>query len=241
VVGPTVGMTSSPRPRSPRVIRPTNRLSAVLTSGRALARPMMPRTRVARIIGTPKWLVQLQGLAQDHGSSVFNAGDENGWNTAHIAARNGHMDVLRFLATTHGCVGFTATTGRYGLTPAHLAARGGHLEVLQFLTEIQGNAVLTTADEDGWMPAHSAARGGHLDVLKFVFTKLGAEEVLTCRPSIEHIAAKYGQREVLHLLKDQAEQVEYEFDIGSARSSASTGSNSSTFYPSDLDFEDCEA
>ena len=234
-------MASSPRrtPRSLRVIRPTNRLSAVLTSGRALA--ITPHTRVASIIRTPKWLAQLQRLAQDQGSSVFIAGDENGWNTAHIAARNGHMDVLRFLATSHGCVGFTATTDRYGLTPAHLAARGGHLDVLQFLTEVKGNAVLTTADEDGWMPAHSAARGGHLDVLKFVFTKLGAEEVLTCRPSIEHIAAKYGQREVLHLLKDQAEQIEYEFDIGSARSSASTGSSSSTFYASDQNLEDCEA
>ena len=58
--------------------------------------------------------------------------DELGWCPAHMAARNGHCECLRFMAEEHDGMGLTARN-IHGGTPAHLAARGGHVAALWLL------------------------------------------------------------------------------------------------------------
>ena len=74
--------------------------------------------------------------------------------SAHGAAEEGHLDVLKFLHEM-GCPWHELAT--------EAAARGGHLDVLKFLHE-KGCPWNQRATE-------AAARGGHMDVLKFLLEK----------------------------------------------------------------------
>ena len=85
--------------------------------------------------------------------------------------------------------------------------------MLRFLVEERGSDVLEQEDADGWTAAHSAVRGGHVAVLRYIIEELGAAEVLRrppFRPTLERIAAKYNNREMLKFLVEQAALIEYE-------------------------------
>ena len=158
-------------------------------------------------------VTDLESLLQEQGQEFVCERDENGWLMSHFAARNGRVDVLRFIAENNGDAGFTATTSKHGITAAHLAARGGHVDVLRYLAAEKGGDIFGAEDEDFWTAAHSAARGGHVDALRFIVEQLGAVAVLRrppFHPTLERIAAKYHHVEVLKYLAEQAEIIEYE-------------------------------
>lgn len=147
-------------------------------------------------------MAELAALSDEQRVAVLNAKDQNGWLPAHVAARNGNLEALRFISTH--APGLMAKTSN-GLTLAHLAARGGFVDVLRYLTQYHGLAVLKATDDDGWTPAHSAARGGHIKALQYILDQLDASEesVGTFEPSLEHVATTYRQTHVLRFLRDE--------------------------------------
>ncbi|MEO1219038.1 MAG: ankyrin repeat domain-containing protein, partial [Bacteroidota bacterium] len=89
--------------------------------------------------------------------------DRNGRTPMHSAAKNGHLEVVKYLKGQGAKVG---TPDKHGRTPMHSAAKNGHLEVVKYLKG-QG-AKVDTPDKHGRTPMHSAAKNGHLEVVKYL-------------------------------------------------------------------------
>lgn len=95
------------------------------------------------------------GASLDH---VDNAGRS----AAHAAAENGHLPVLKFLASKDADL--SRGTADRGFNVVHLASRGGHVAVLEWLN---GNVpdvrtLYFQRDAKGKIPADSAANGATL-------------------------------------------------------------------------------
>jgi len=92
-----------------------------------------------------------------------------------MAAENGHLDVVRYIADERGAA----------LDPVHAngglalieAAYHGHLDVVRYLAE-RGAAIayatLDAVDADGTTALMLAASGGHLDVVRYLAAERGA-------------------------------------------------------------------
>ena len=80
-----------------------------------------------------------------------------------IAARNGSLDVVKFLVRNGAA---TATRGKRGDTLFHIAGGNGHVSVLRWLAD-QG-CMHTLLDMHGQSVAHAAARRGKAGVLRFL-------------------------------------------------------------------------
>jgi len=153
----------------------------------------------------------LMALTQEQRLTLLTTRDDKGWLPVHIAARNGHLEALRYIVSETDRLNtmaaatktsFMATTST-GLTVAHLAARGGFKSILRYMTELEGIAVLSAEDREGWTPAHSAARGGHVETLRYIFDQVEDREALVGGqgPRLEHIAANYHHEHVLRFLE----------------------------------------
>jgi hypothetical protein len=77
----------------------------------------------------------------------------------HLAALNGHAEVVRALLKAKASANWRAAKGR---KPLHLAAERGHAEAVRALAE--GPASLTSGDELGATPLHLAAESNHVEV-----------------------------------------------------------------------------
>lgn len=181
-------------------------------------------------------IAEMRALAQDSGPAFFTTANKQGWLPAHVAARLGQVEVLRWIAAYYDGLGLTEVTQNpHKLTLAHLAARGGHLEVLRFLVETQGVRILTALDAEGWSPAHSASRANHLHALQFIINELGGLAPLlsamanASSPTLENVAARYGHKRLLRYLKQQADRIDYSFVISTEDWSHSTRSSGSTW------------
>lgn len=99
----------------------------------------------------------------------------NGFDAFHIAAKEGHLEVLKVLLAVYPELAMTVDLTN--TTALHTAAMQGHLEVLNFLIEAE-SSLITIARSNGKTALHSAARNGHLEVLK---TLLAADSVIAIR------------------------------------------------------------
>jgi ankyrin repeat protein len=86
-----------------------------------------------------------------------------------IAARNGNLDIVKFLA---GSGASTATRGKRGDTLFHIAAGNGHVAVLRWLAERGGGRMHSLLDMHGQSAAHVAARRGEVAVLRLLREEL---------------------------------------------------------------------
>ena len=78
-----------------------------------------------------------------------------------IAAQNGHLDIVRFLALeAQANVNQARTTD--GTTPIYIAAWGGHLKIIHFL--IQAGADVNHTDHDGLTALSFASQEGHVEI-----------------------------------------------------------------------------
>ncbi len=82
----------------------------------------------------------------------IDARDNNDRTVLHLAARYGHLEVVKFLLSRGMNVDMESDMG---LVPLHFAVSGGHLEMLKFL--ISKGADIHARDNNGWTALHRAA------------------------------------------------------------------------------------
>ncbi|GKU92311.1 hypothetical protein SLEP1_g6056 [Rubroshorea leprosula] len=125
----------------------------------------------------------------------------NGYDAFHIAARQGHVDVLKELL--HVFPNLVMTTDLSCTTALHTAAAQGHIEVVNLLLETDSN-LAKIAKNNGKTALHSAARMGHLEVVKALLNKdpSAGFRIDKKGQTALHMAVKGQQEEmVLELLK----------------------------------------
>ncbi|MCO5589984.1 hypothetical protein L7F22_043953 [Adiantum nelumboides] len=100
------------------------------------------------------------------GISLFALANEpnpsNGLVPIHFAAREGRVDILKWLIREAGAL--VEMEDREGETALHKAAMAGKLPSLTFL--ISSGASANSVDGDGWTPLHNACSKGFLDIVK---------------------------------------------------------------------------
>ena len=88
--------------------------------------------------------------------------NKDGWNSFHLAAREGDVKILKLLfEKSPKC---SVTKSKNGRTPAHTAALNGKLDAIIYLYD-ECNVSLTDTDSCGSTPMMDAARAGHLDIV----------------------------------------------------------------------------
>lgn len=109
---------------------------------------------------------------RDFSGAQVDAPDESGATALHVAARFGHLLLIKKLIQNNANVSrfvirslflsqfistceFFSSPGPRGLTPLHIAAQLGYLDPVRALTEAGAN--LSLVDDDGRTPLHLAA------------------------------------------------------------------------------------
>ncbi|KFK31178.1 hypothetical protein AALP_AA6G079100 [Arabis alpina] len=87
----------------------------------------------------------------------------NGFDPFHVAAKQGHLEVLKKLLETFP--NLAMTTDLLCTTALHTAATQGHIDVVNLLLETDSN-LAKIAKNNGKTALHSAARMGHVEVVK---------------------------------------------------------------------------
>ncbi|KAK9200477.1 hypothetical protein WN944_015675 [Citrus x changshan-huyou] len=119
----------------------------------------------------------------------------NGYDSFHVAAKQGHLEVLKELLGEFP--NLVMTTDLSCSTALHTAAAQGHIDVVNFLLEIDSN-LAKIARNNGKTVLHSAARMGHLEVVKALVSK---------DPSTGFRTDKKGQTALHMAVKGQNEDI----------------------------------
>jgi ankyrin repeat protein len=121
-----------------------------------------------------------------------------GKDTACIAARTGHVEVLKRLLRENPDYG---VEDEAGCTLLHSAARRGHLSIAKWL--LKKGADVTAADTQGNTPLHHAAAGGHVKVLDCLLQlKVSPDFTDGQGRTPLYRAAEYGHTQVAERLVD---------------------------------------
>ncbi|XP_047336200.1 ankyrin repeat-containing protein At5g02620-like [Impatiens glandulifera] len=92
----------------------------------------------------------------------------NGYDPFHIAAKQGHLGILKVL--TEAFPELSLTCDQSNRTSLHTAASQGHTEIVNFLLE-RNSGLATIARSNGKTALHSSARNGHLNVAIALLSK----------------------------------------------------------------------
>ncbi|KAH8037441.1 hypothetical protein HPB51_009996 [Rhipicephalus microplus] len=114
--------------------------------------------------------------------------DERGWTPIHLAAANGHAEVVRYLAVEGADVAALDPTS---YTAMHLAAMNGHNACLEVLLKMGADVDNITAD--GFTPLHLAALNNYADCVRTLLSwgaNLAVEDALgrTVQDMVEEYA-----------------------------------------------------
>ncbi|KAL3506959.1 hypothetical protein ACH5RR_032341 [Cinchona calisaya] len=118
-------------------------------------------------------------------------GANNGYDPFHVAAKQGHLEVLKELLRFFP--NLNMTTDSSNTTALHTAAAQGHIDVVNLLLDIDPN-IAKIARNNGKTVLHTAARMGHLEVVKSLLSK---------DPSIGFRTDKKGQTALHMAVKGQ--------------------------------------
>ena len=127
---------------------------------------------------------------------------QDGPTSLHVAAQNGHLEVVSSLVEAAAEV--NAKT-QYGATALHLAAHNAHIEVLQSL--LQANSDTDSTTHAGKTALHIASQNGHLEVVERLLVA-GAQIHATMQNGATalHLAAMNGHLEVVRTLLEASAQ-----------------------------------
>lgn len=92
---------------------------------------------------------------------------KEGWNATLHAAKNGHINVLKFLNAKKVSFKHKSESDRNAL---HIACDNGHFEECEYISE-NFPSLLTAIDHKGRYAAHFAARSGSLEIMKYLESK----------------------------------------------------------------------
>lgn len=131
----------------------------------------------------------------------------------HIAAREGRLDVIKFLVARHPAFN---PIDRFGQTPMIWAASKGHLDIINYLLETMSDPKLDAQSRglinkqvkyNGYTALHWAAAYGHTEIVAALL-KAGAKPTLGSGPLYQqycaiHLAAQNGHLGVVQILVEQ--------------------------------------
>ncbi|XP_021376456.1 ankyrin repeat domain-containing protein 16-like [Mizuhopecten yessoensis] len=118
--------------------------------------------------------------------------NKDGWNSFHLACREGVLSIVKFFHNCNGDLGDTVS--KNGRTPLHTTALHGRYEVASFLLEHCGYSV-DMKDSCGSTPFMDAMRSGHVNVGQLLFEKQQASVDVVDNVGFQsiHQAAQAGQ------------------------------------------------
>ena len=102
-------------------------------------------------------------LVVEHSQDVHPRGGYAESTLLHLASKEGHVAVARFLVEQGADV---MAQDNYGRTPLHDASRSGSVEAVKFLIEHGSDA--TAQAKDGKTPLHLASTSGNVEVARFL-------------------------------------------------------------------------
>lgn len=125
-------------------------------------------------------------------SLINHPNSKNSYCPLHIAAANGHADVVAELLNQGADPDRTTTATYDKLTPAMLAARHGHLPVLQLLIE-KGDVNIEATDKKGRTALTYAVIDGQGHIVSYLL-RMGANNQVkdSSGNTLVHYAAAYG-------------------------------------------------
>ncbi|XP_016075253.1 PREDICTED: ankyrin repeat domain-containing protein 16 isoform X2 [Miniopterus natalensis] len=149
---------------------------------------------------TRKNLKVIQDLVE-HGANPLLK-NKDGWNSFHIASREGDPSVLQYLLTV--CPDAWKTESKISRTPLHTAAMHGCLEAVKVLLQ-RCQYEPDCRDKCGLTPFMDAIQCGHISIARLLLEKhkacISAEDSLGAQAI--HRAAVTGQNEAIRFLVSQ--------------------------------------
>uniref|UniRef100_UPI003AACCFB2 ankyrin-2b n=1 Tax=Centroberyx gerrardi TaxID=166262 RepID=UPI003AACCFB2 len=100
--------------------------------------------------------------------------EENGLNALHLAAKEGHVDLVQELLERGSAVDSATKKGN---TALHIASLAGQAEVVKIL--VKRGADINSQSQNGFTPLYMAAQENHLDVVRYLLENGGNQSTAT--------------------------------------------------------------
>ena len=121
---------------------------------------------------------------------------EKGITPLHLAAGNGHLDIVKFLCNENRCV--IEAVDKIGRTPLHAACSHGHHEVAKYLV-FEKNCDQNKKDKMGLTPIAIATLMGHKNVFQSLTTQTSHNDS-SVAASVIHVCALDKSVHVFHYM-----------------------------------------
>jgi hypothetical protein len=117
--------------------------------------------------------ILITGLLLSKATSQLHIKNKFGRTALHLAANNGHYDIVTLLIGQGAQI---SCSDKIGWTPLHYASMKGHLNVTKLLIESGSSTDIET--NEGKLPIYYAAQNGHVEVLEYLLEQKYDEDSL---------------------------------------------------------------
>ena len=147
----------------------------------------------------------------DMGTDIYLK-DSLGWNCLHIAARYGHLNLLKTLLQKHNFDMYMKDND--GWTALHHSAKYGSYELVRFLADMGTDLYLK--NNFGWNCLHIAAHCGHLNLCKTLVDKHNFDRDMASNAggTALHYSARNGSYELVTFFADKRTDIHLKNNLG---------------------------